>query len=138
MRMPASLSCAVAALAASALASVCAKSPANHDAVTITLTGRVVAGPGCPVEDIPPDPACAPAPLPGARLDVLESSGRKVATVVADGQGRFSVSLPPGRYVIVPKPFDTLPHPPRPITIEIRSGLPPPAEILIVYDTGVR
>jgi len=136
--MRVSISYAVALLVPSALASVCAVSPSNHNVLTVTLAGRVVAGPTCPVTDIPPDPACAPAPLPGARLDVFDSGGRKVTTVVADAQGRFSVNLPPGRYLIVPKPFDRLPRPPRAITVDIRAGSPPPAELVIVYDTGVR
>ncbi len=136
MRM--SVSYVVALLLPSALASVCAVSPSNHNVVTVTLTGRVVAGPSCPVADIPPDPACAPAPLPGARLDVFDSAGRKVTTLVADAQGRFSVNLPPGQYLIVPQPFGWLPRPPRAITVEVRPGSAPPADLVIVYDTGVR
>ena len=44
---------------------------------------RAVAGPVCPVETVPPDPACEPRPVAGAPIFVMPADGRDV--VVAQG-----------------------------------------------------
>ena len=43
------------------------------------IRGTALAGPICPVEKIPPDPACAPRPVAGAVVVVRDASGAEVA-----------------------------------------------------------
>jgi hypothetical protein len=57
-----------------------------------------VAGPTCPVETIPPDPACAPRPVPDTLIDITDGTGRQVARQSTDGTGTSFFELPPGVY----------------------------------------
>lgn len=122
---------AVLAMALAVLASAgCGRRPAN--AVEVTLLA--LAGPVCPVETSPPDPACAARPVPGATLRVVDERGRTV-TARTDQEGRASVDLTPGRYRVEALPVEGL------------MGTPPPADLLVgpsgasltlAYDTGIR
>jgi hypothetical protein len=60
------------------------------------VTGQTVVV-DCPVDR--GDPPCPATPVQ-ARLAVLDTAGRTVATVDTDGQGRFSVGLPAGAYTL--------------------------------------
>ena len=59
-----------------------------------------VAGPTCPVETIPPDPACAPRPVPDTLIDITDGTGRQVARQSTDGTGTSFFELPPGVYAV--------------------------------------
>jgi hypothetical protein len=100
------------------------------------VSGKVVAGPTCPVESSPPDPRCAPRQVAGATLLVQDLAGRTVATVVSDGAGAFSVALPPGDYVLVAQPFDGLMGTAPPVSFSVVGGSP--VELTVEYDTGIR
>jgi hypothetical protein len=63
-----------------------------------TLTGTVVASPTCPVQNA--DQPCAPVPVRGRLVQALDTRGQVVASAKTDDQGRFSLSLAPGSYVI--------------------------------------
>jgi hypothetical protein len=68
-------------------------------AATVRVTGHVTAGPVCPVERNPPDPACAPRPVAGGHVTVVdEASGAIVATAATDQNGAYAVDVPPGTY----------------------------------------
>jgi hypothetical protein len=65
------------------------------------IRGIVLLSPTCR------DPAAAATPCVRpyvARLAILDSDGNKVADVESGQDGRFSVTLPPGDYVITPAP----------------------------------
>ncbi len=64
------------------------------------IKGIVLLGPICPVERIPPDPACAEK-LYQTRL-VLTSADQAfvIKEFSSDASGRFSVEVPPGKYTI--------------------------------------
>lgn len=65
-----------------------------------TVHGQVLLGPTCPVERIPPDPACAPKPYKttiNIYRSVTKPPYKKVAT---DASGRFTISLAPGTYIL--------------------------------------
>jgi hypothetical protein len=101
------------------------------------ISGRVVAGPICPVERVPPDPSCAPHPL-SATLRI-HARGRRTGVLVHSGtDGRFRVRLAPGTYVVQPLPQgrSPLPRPPAPSTARVRAGQF--TNITITYDTGIR
>src|SRR6266550_3737051 len=63
-----------------------------------SVSGRATAGPTCPVERNPPDPACAARPVAGAVLVIHDRAGAGVARVTTDKDGRFSLTLAPGAY----------------------------------------
>jgi hypothetical protein len=102
------------------------------------ISGRVLAGPTCPVESVPPAPACAPRPL-RASLRIERAAGaRPVATVRAAADGRFRVTLDPGTYVVVALRYggSGLPRPPGPIRVRVRAGRY--TAVTVTYDTGIR
>lgn len=99
--------------------------------------GAVTAGPTCPVERNPPDPACADRPLAGAVLVFSDDAGREVARVSSGADGTFAVELAPGSYHLTVEPLDGLMGTPGPIDFEVEAGQP--AVVLQVsYDTGIR
>jgi hypothetical protein len=124
----------LAGLALTVTACGAASASAPHSGIA----GRVVAGPTCPVQRIPPDPACAPRPL-AATLRVRRADGRGTgATVRSASDGRFRVALAPATYVVTPQaprgsPF---PRPPAASRVRVRSGQL--TRITIAYDTGIR
>ncbi len=65
------------------------------------VRGRVMLGPTCPVERIPPDPNCADKPYE-TLVAIFRSSDlvHAFALMSSDADGNFSVSLPPGDYVL--------------------------------------
>ena len=65
-----------------------------------------MAGPTCPVERNPPDPACADKPVATNVTIVRAGDPTKVVVVTqSDAQGMFKVSLPPGNYVVQSGPY---------------------------------
>lgn len=70
------------------------------DAVTLNIT--LNAGPVCPVERNPPDPACAPRPVANVDVLVYDTALNEVARVTSDATGRAALQLPPGAYVVAP------------------------------------
>jgi len=100
------------------------------------LSGRVSAGPTCPVVTNPPDPNCADRAVPGAELVIESLDGTEVATTTSDSDGAFSVALAPGSYRIVPQPVDGLMGTAEPLEVQVVLG--EPAVVEIVYDTGIR
>lgn len=67
--------------------------PGNGD-----VHGIVLLGPACPVEHIPPDPACAPKPY-RTTIDIWSLfTGSHYKSVSNDTSGVFDVSLEPGTY----------------------------------------
>jgi len=64
------------------------------------ITGIALLGPMCPVEKIPPDPKCADRPY---KTDLVATSpgGTQIfQQFSSDINGKFSVDLPPGDYII--------------------------------------
>lgn len=123
-------------LAAVTILAGCPAPPPTHD--TVLLSGNALAGPTCPVERDPPDPACAERPVGGAEIVVLAAdSGEEVARVTTDADGDFSIALVPGRYQLVAQPTAGLMAAPAPIDVELIAG--EAAEpVMLAYDTGIR
>lgn len=74
------------------------------------VSGIIHIGPTCPVERIPPDPACADRPYANAKVTVRsKASGSVAAQSVSDEKGNFRVALAPGMYTIdVSSPTNSL------------------------------
>ena len=100
------------------------------------IRGTATAGPVCPVEKNPPDPACAPRPVPGAVLVVRDPSGSEVARVTTGADGTFSVAVGPGAYTVVPQPVEGMMGTAAPVDVTVATGSV--ATIEIGYDTGIR
>lgn len=65
------------------------------------IKGTVMAGPTCPVERNPPDPACADKPVHTAVAVYRDTKPTTFfAAVQSDASGAFQISLPPGKYVV--------------------------------------
>lgn len=101
----------------------------------IVISGRAEAGPVCPVETNPPDPACAPRPVAGAVIVAVAESGDRVETTTGP-DGRFSFDLAAGRYQIVARPAEGLMGTPEPVDVEAASGSIDVG--VLMYDTGIR
>jgi len=131
---PATLAVLLAALAV--VLGAC--SPAPSPVAKVHLTGRATAGPVCPVEQVPPDPSCAPRPVAGAVLAIVTAAGAEVARARTAGDGSFAFDVPEGDYRLVPQPVEGLLGTAPPIEFSARLGGPQPAPLDVQYDTGIR
>jgi hypothetical protein len=101
----------------------------------IVLSGIALAGPVCPVETNPPDPACVPRPVVDASILAISDSGEMVESRTED-DGRFSFVLAPGRYEIIAQPVEGLMGTPQSFEVEV---LAEPVDLgVLMYDTGIR
>src|SRR3990170_4056410 len=101
-----------------------------------TVEGLVLAGPICPVETNPPDPACADRPVAGAILLIVDAAGDEAERVVTDSDGSFSISLPAGTYQIEPQPVEGYQGTAETLTVDVAAGTTGP--VTLTYDTGIR
>jgi hypothetical protein len=102
------------------------------------IRGRVTSSPTCPVERYPPDPQCAPRGF-AARVRIRRASDRHlVKTVVTRGDGRFSVTLGAGRYLVGARAASgaSLPSCPRAKAVRVTSGRM--TSVAIACDSGIR
>jgi Carboxypeptidase regulatory-like domain len=111
--------------------------PATLRPLIVSVAGRVVAGPICPVQRLPPDPACADRPVAGAVLLVTDAGGTEVGRATSDANGEFAIPLPPGSYLLTPQPVVGLMGTARPIQFTVTAG-GSPANLDVTYDTGIR
>ena len=103
---------------------------------TTGIGGVATAGPVCPVEKNPPDPACAPRPVEGAVLVVQNASGTEVARITTATDGTFFAELPAGFYVVTPQPTNGLLGTAGPQSVTVTDGAV--VRLAIAYDTGIR
>lgn len=120
---------------------------------TVELTGRIdgdrlelvdvdeaggilveaLAGPTCPVEVDPPDPACAPRSVAGAGVE-LRQSDETVATTRTDSIGVAFFTVGAGTYRVVPLPV-TGQTAPEPVEVVVGEAA---ERVTLDYDTGIR
>jgi hypothetical protein len=100
------------------------------------VRGTVTAGPTCPVETIPPDPACAERPVPGAVLVFTDADDTEVARATSAADGTFTLELAPGAYRLTPQPVEGLMGTPALMDVLVEAG--PMTELQVSYDTGIR
>ncbi len=101
-----------------------------------TLEVTAVAGPMCPVERDPPDPACAPRAVPDAVMILTDVNGREVARGVTDADGQLTLTFAPGDRVLVPQPVEGLLGTAGTAQLSIADGQL--LELQVDYDTGIR
>jgi len=95
------------------------------------------AGPVCPVETNPPDPSCAPRPVANAPIVVtLADSDDVVAEGATDAEGRLTLAVPIGDYVVTAGAVEGLVAAPEPVMVSVLANLT--TEVPVAYDTGIR
>jgi hypothetical protein len=114
-----------------ALGAVVVTGCAREAAPTGTITGHVLAGPTCPVETI--GSPCPPAPWEGT-VRATASNGTRTE-VRTDGEGGFTVSLPPGPYTVAAVTDDGVASA-IPIELEVTAGVTQRVDLEV--DTGIR
>lgn len=97
--------------------------------------GAALAGPTCPVETVG-DPACAPRPVAGAVIVVLDGSGAEVARTTSGIDGSFFVAVTAGDYTVRGEAVDGLMGTPEPTAVTVSDGAA--SQIQLGYDTGIR
>ncbi|TPW14193.1 MAG: hypothetical protein FD127_1578 [Acidimicrobiaceae bacterium] len=113
----------------------CATIRSSEVVEEFAVTGLVLAGPTCPVEQTPPDPECADQPVPAAVIVVTRGDGDLVGEVVTDPTGRFTIRMPGGTYTLTPQPVDGLMGTPPPLIVTVDRAV---AGLDFAYDTGIR
>jgi hypothetical protein len=102
------------------------------------VRGRVTSSPTCPVERYPPDPQCAPRGVK-AHISVRRASDRRlVRTLDTASDGRFTIRLRPGRYLLRASPArgGALPRCPGASRVTVTSGRY--TRVAIDCDSGIR
>ncbi|MFN8638530.1 MAG: hypothetical protein U0360_03530 [Dehalococcoidia bacterium] len=98
------------------------------------IDGAVTLGPTCPVQKA--DSPCPDRPYV-ATLVVKTALGQTVTTIRSDAAGKFSLDLPPGKYVIEPQLANSARLPfAAPLDVSVPAG--GRAAVTIAYDTGIR
>jgi hypothetical protein len=107
-----------------------------------TGTGRLevhaVAGPVCPVEKQPPDPACAARPGPGGTGRLSPAGGREVllGRGVTDARGVVTFDIAGGPYLVTGMPVPGLMGGQVEVPATVVAGRI--ASVVLEYDTGIR
>ncbi len=98
--------------------------------------GQVLLGPTCPVERIPPDPACAPKPYV-TTVDVFTArdTAHPYRTQRTNVSGAFNFILGPGAYVLRAQSGSPYPRC-TDLPIEVTAGVP--QRVILNCDTGIR
>lgn len=103
-----------------------------------TISGRISAGPACPVAGAP---ICGPGEsgVAGITVKVLSGSGRApVASVFSAADGSFTIDLPPGTYTINIDPRPTPPSFTKDVPMQVVVAAGRVTTVNIVIDSGVR
>ena len=102
----------------------------------VRVTVHLIAGPTCPVEQIPPAPECAPRPVVGAEVGIYEPHGNLVATAISDSEGKVIYDVPAGAYYVAASPMDEIMQDPEPQAFSALGG--DEVGLVLSYDTGIR
>lgn len=107
----------------------------SQSKVTSGIRGTVTIGPTCPVQKNPPDPNCADRPFQ-AGFNVIDQEGKTVKSFSSDENGKFSVDLDPGTYVIrnIPAPGTYPRTSPQDVTVSDGKY----TELNLQFDSGIR
>lgn len=131
------LACALVACVRPTAGSPAPSASPHPGASGTAVTGRVTAGPVCPVERYPSASACADRAVSGALLLIEDANGRQVAEVRSGADGSFRVELQPGSYRILPQPVAGLIGTAASIDVQVVPGASA-SPIAVEYDTGIR
>ena len=111
-------------------------SPGGGDGTGTGIHVIAVAGPTCPVETVPPDPACAPKPVPNVTVLVMDADGAVREKVVLDAAGQRFLGLPPGAYAVSAEGVAGFMSGPEAQRVTVEDGRI--TEVTLAFDTGIR
>ena len=111
-------------------------SPPAGNGAPVTLRVILNAGPVCPVEQTPPDPACAPRAVANAEVIVRATDGSTVATGLSNAEGVVIFEIPEGAYFVEAAPVEGLMGTPDAQAFSAVGG--DGVGLLMGYDTGIR
>lgn len=98
------------------------------------IEGIVLIGPTCPVEQ--QGSPCPDRPV-AATITITRINGAVVKRATSSDDGRFRVSLEPGRYFVSARPLDeSAPGGESPVVVEVLSDAF--TEVEITIDSGIR
>ena len=103
---------------------------------SVRVTVSLLAGPTCPVEQIPPAPGCAPRPVVGADVGIYDPHGNLVATATSNAEGKVIFDVPAGAYFVAASPAEGIMVDPEPQAFSAIAG--DEVGLLLSYDTGIR
>lgn len=98
-----------------------------------TIRGTVVRGPTCPVET--DDSPCPDAPVADVEVQAL-SGGVVEARATTDAEGRFSMEVAPGDYLVRAREAEGLGMLAKPSVVTV--GEDEVVEVTVLIDTGIR
>ena len=101
-----------------------------------SVTVHLVAGPTCPVEQVPPDPNCAPRSVVNAEVVIYDASVAEVGRGTSDGDGIVAFELAAGAYYVEAQPAEGLMGTPQAQAFSVAGN--GRADLLMGYDTGIR
>jgi hypothetical protein len=99
------------------------------------ISGKIVLGPTCPVERIPPDPACAPKGYQATVIVKSNDGQKEISRFTSQADGSFSVNLPPGTYLLVPISTAVYPRGLEQTVIVEKNKY---TDVTISFDSGIR
>jgi hypothetical protein len=102
--------------------------------LTTGISGVVLAGPTCPVEQAGQSP-CVRA-VSGATILALDSARHEVGRAVSDATGAYFLRLPPGTYEVAPQAVGGIMGVAAETTVTVPDGAT--AHLDLQYDTGIR
>lgn len=102
-----------------------------------TIVGKVELGPVCPVERNPPDPKCAPQPHAATFILLTADQTKTVKTFSSNAEGKFTVDVPAGKYVIQPT-SNPSPFPHCSASEILIVPVNDSVEVTLYCDTGIR
>jgi len=118
----------------------CAFLPGAPQAATATpltsgIEGQTWLGSVCPAAQV--GASCPDRPYADARLTVIDASGKEIARLHTDAQGRFRLLLAPGNYTLHPEPLEGLNLPPAPEqTFTVTDGQF--TTLTVLYKSGIQ
>ncbi|HYI21036.1 MAG TPA: hypothetical protein VEX62_00230 [Candidatus Limnocylindrales bacterium] len=111
-------------------------SPSAGTNAPVILTVNLVAGPVCPVEQIPPAENCAPRPVADAEIVVRAPDGSEAGRATSDADGVVQFELDAGAYFVELGDVEGLMRRPEAQAFSAVGG--DMVGLLLGYDTGIR
>ncbi|HAV77600.1 MAG TPA: hypothetical protein DCX53_09640 [Anaerolineae bacterium] len=104
----------------------------SQEPVNSGIEGQVFIGPMCPVlregEECPDQPY-------QADLTVTSQGGERIVQIRTEDNGKFSIPLPPGEYILHPESPNILPFASDQTVFVLENHF---TEVIVKYDSGIR
>ena len=122
---------ALGVLLAVALASCAGSNAREGDG---RVTGIVVLGPMCPVENVASP--CPDRPLGGVRVELVDATGDVSASAISGDDGRFAMDAPVGDYLAVADVASEPARTSKPVDVHVDAGRT--TFVTVPVDSGIR